>query len=283
MKHKLEHFVLLCAGDEFAGAVLSILYDLALYYAPVSRDFSVEFLDLRSKVKGPYQHSAIDLFYIFNGLRSTYGVLAFKTDHEITLENDDGVICPGAVFCIVYTQLIDARIRQLPEEISRVNAHNKRALKLGLPGTLTIEKWVRNLNRFQWKCAYCEGSYEVVEHIIPLNYSDSGTTPTNCVPACAKCNATKGPYHPAKLPNPTKAKIGEAVERVQSTMIYFNRPPKPLPPVRRLPNWTTARLSGQLDAPPVFYPDAEPKKPASIAESMGIKKDLAAMFERMRG
>lgn len=49
-------------------------------------------------------------------------------------------------------------------------------------------------------------------------------------------------------------------------------------------NWTQARLSGQMDAPPVVYPDVEkPKKPASMTESMGIKKDLAAMLEKMRG
>jgi hypothetical protein len=48
-------------------------------------------------------------------------------------------------------------------------------------------------------------------------------------------------------------------------------------------NWTLARLSGKLDAPPVVYPDVEkPAKPASITESMGIKKDLAAMLERVR-
>lgn len=49
-------------------------------------------------------------------------------------------------------------------------------------------------------------------------------------------------------------------------------------------NWTMARLSGKMDAPPVVYPDIEkPKKSASIADDMGIKGDLAAMFERMRG
>jgi hypothetical protein len=49
-------------------------------------------------------------------------------------------------------------------------------------------------------------------------------------------------------------------------------------------NWTMARLSGQMDASPVVYPDVEkPKKPLSATESMSIKGDLAAMLERMRG
>jgi hypothetical protein len=49
-------------------------------------------------------------------------------------------------------------------------------------------------------------------------------------------------------------------------------------------NWTLARLSGKLNAPPVVYSSVDkPEKSASITESMGIKKELAAMLERRRG
>jgi hypothetical protein len=59
--------------------------------------------------------------------------------------------------------------------------------------------------------------------------------------------------------------------------------PKTVSGTGAVKNWTLARLSGQMDAPPVVYPDAEPKKTPDITESMGIKKDLAAMLEKMRG
>jgi 5-methylcytosine-specific restriction endonuclease McrA len=99
-------------------------------------------------------------------------------------------------------------------EYGRVIYHCQRAEKLGLPATLTLEQWLDTLNHFNRKCAYCQGSYTVLEHFIPLNYP-VGTTKQNCVPSCNKCNGIKGPYHPEALPHKAAEKLGEAIQTIQ--------------------------------------------------------------------
>ncbi len=83
-------------------------------------------------------------------------------------------------------------------ENSRVQAHNKRAQVSKLPATLTIDAWLAALNYFNWKCAYCRGKYEGLEHYIPLSHG-GGTTADNCLPACATCNSRKNNLHPSEF------------------------------------------------------------------------------------
>jgi hypothetical protein len=88
------------------------------------------------------------------------------------------------------------------QEMEKVKQHNRRALDLGHPGTLTLDQWIRVLKLYSHTCAYCGGKYDVLEHFIPLTFPDSGTTQINCVPSCNSCNGLKGPYHPERiLPN----------------------------------------------------------------------------------
>ena len=89
-------------------------------------------------------------------------------------------------------------------EASRIAFQNKRAINLGLPGTLTLEEWIKTLEHFNWKCAYCQGKYVLLEHFIPLEFG-SGTTWENCVPSCASCNALKSSHHPEILSADTTA------------------------------------------------------------------------------
>lgn len=84
-------------------------------------------------------------------------------------------------------------------EIQRIAEQNKRADKLGLPATLTLEGWLKTLDYFHWKCAYCRGRFEVLEHFIPI-VQYGGTTADNCVPACRSCNRIKGGWHPNRAP-----------------------------------------------------------------------------------
>ena len=74
-------------------------------------------------------------------------------------------------------------------ELDRVARHNLRATRNDKPGTLSLEEWTATLKYFQWKCAYCGGPYQVLEHVAPVELS--GTTRTNCVPACTRCNRVK--------------------------------------------------------------------------------------------
>jgi|LakMenEpi03Aug12_release.lakeMendotaPanAssembly.Ray.scaffolds.fasta_scaffold1565665_1 hypothetical protein len=52
-----------------------------------------------------------------------------------------------------------------------------------------LKKWV--LKRDDYKCAYCGGLADQVDHVIPLRHNGSNY-PQNLVAACARCNAIKG-------------------------------------------------------------------------------------------
>lgn len=65
------------------------------------------------------------------------------------------------------------------------------ARRRGLPSTLTLEEWMRTIEHFQDRCAYCVRDWDVVEHVTPLD-EHGGTTVANCVPACHSCNISKG-------------------------------------------------------------------------------------------
>jgi hypothetical protein len=55
-----------------------------------------------------------------------------------------------------------------------------------------MEQWLKTLEYFDHKCAYCGGNYEVIEHYLPIH--KAGTTVSNCVPACFSCNVMKDKY-----------------------------------------------------------------------------------------
>ena len=71
----------------------------------------------------------------------------------------------------------------------RLRGQNQRAKQKGSRHDLTMEQWLETLEHFDYKCAYCGGSYEIIEHYLPI--SIAGTTVSNCVPACSRCNAMK--------------------------------------------------------------------------------------------
>jgi 5-methylcytosine-specific restriction endonuclease McrA len=87
------------------------------------------------------------------------------------------------------------RERILEGERRKVKYHNTRASRANLPATLTLEQWLETLDHYNWRCAYCQGAYSVLEHFIPLGHGE-GTVWGNCVPACYKCNTLKQAWNP---------------------------------------------------------------------------------------
>jgi hypothetical protein len=73
-----------------------------------------------------------------------------------------------------------------------LRGQNQRAKRAGARHDLTMEQWLETLRYFDYKCAYCGGNYEVIEHYIPVH--KAGTTVSNCVPACFSCNSIKDKY-----------------------------------------------------------------------------------------
>jgi 5-methylcytosine-specific restriction endonuclease McrA len=58
-------------------------------------------------------------------------------------------------------------------------------------GPIDYAKWEETLKAFDYKCLYCRNSYECLDHVVPV--TKGGTNHhTNCVPACNRCNTSKG-------------------------------------------------------------------------------------------
>lgn len=96
----------------------------------------------------------------------------------------------------------DCRPAELARERQRVANHNARAVQAGLRADLSLAQWMETLADFNGLCAYCqERPYEHLEHFIPLT-AGGGTTISNVVPACGRCNWSKGSDDP-DLPQPS--------------------------------------------------------------------------------
>ena len=90
----------------------------------------------------------------------------------------------------------NCRESELTRERLRVQMHNTRAAQAGLPADLTLEQWLETIMDFNGMCAYCqERPFEHLEHFIPID-AGGGTTLGNCVPACGRCNWSKGSSDP---------------------------------------------------------------------------------------
>ena len=61
----------------------------------------------------------------------------------------------------------------------------------GLPASLTLKEWLMIVEHFRWGCAFCDGKFESIEHVVRIA-DGGGTTADNCVPACLDCNQLHG-------------------------------------------------------------------------------------------
>lgn len=108
----------------------------------------------------------------------------------------------------------------------RVREHKQRraALQRSLPATFTPEQWLKCLEYWHHRCAYC-GAQQSFWHIIEQEHYLSMTaggeyTVLNIIPACKSCNASKG-NRPAEEWIPWKFKRRAA--RIMATIQkYFD-------------------------------------------------------------
>jgi len=77
-----------------------------------------------------------------------------------------------------------------PDKVA-ISFHKRRARKESLPDKLTKDEWQEILETFNYGCVYCGDDWEHQDHFIPLS-NGGGYTKENIVPACAKCNLSKG-------------------------------------------------------------------------------------------
>lgn len=79
------------------------------------------------------------------------------------------------------------RRKSTAAERQRVATQNTRARAAGLIADLSIEEWIAILDEHNYKCAYCGGPFECMEHKIPVA-AGGGTTKGNVIPSCNQCN-----------------------------------------------------------------------------------------------
>lgn len=82
---------------------------------------------------------------------------------------------------------------------------------------LRLNEWLKTLEHFSWKCAYCSGNYDCLEHFIPVSLGGL-TIRSNCVPACNMCNTRKREHYPQDV----KLIPTEAMQQVQSYLNQFS-------------------------------------------------------------
>jgi 5-methylcytosine-specific restriction endonuclease McrA len=80
-----------------------------------------------------------------------------------------------------------------PDKVKARNLRSKhrRRMKLENQPDVDILVWRETLELFEYKCAYCLDWATSLDHIVPV---DKGGTndPGNCIPACTRCNSSKG-------------------------------------------------------------------------------------------
>lgn len=76
-------------------------------------------------------------------------------------------------------------------EGDRVWKHKRRAFDKGRPSDLRTSQWLYLLVVYETRCAYCGGTADTMDHIVPLE-NGGGTTKTNVLPCCDACNQAKG-------------------------------------------------------------------------------------------
>jgi 5-methylcytosine-specific restriction endonuclease McrA len=153
------------------------------------------------------------------------------------------------------------------DEERRTVGQRWRAHKRGLPATLTVVEWVQTLIDFEYRCAYCRGSFHDLEHYVPISQG-GGTTVDNCVPACSSCNSSK--VRP-NVRSSTRRVSAESLDRVGGYL--QNR-------VQRTP--VTAERAGQtLPIPMRYWTDKYHSELAASGHNPHAEA-LAARFVRAR-
>ena len=78
------------------------------------------------------------------------------------------------------------------KKLTRRNGHRRRKeRKANAVGFCSKEQLEARIAYYGYRCAYCRGPYEHVDHVIPLSRGGAGW-PSNLVPSCASCNCSKG-------------------------------------------------------------------------------------------
>lgn len=76
----------------------------------------------------------------------------------------------------------------LPEKAAA--RRRRRAIEAGAAGSCTLAQIEARIAYYGYRCAYCGGPYEELDHVIPLSRGGSNWA-SNLRPACRSCNRRK--------------------------------------------------------------------------------------------
>lgn len=87
---------------------------------------------------------------------------------------------------------------QLVADRERQYTRTYRAAQYNAQGVVTAEQWATIVLSFGGLCAYCKDAPgNTTDHVIPLARGGNND-PENVVPACRRCNSSKGNRTPAE-------------------------------------------------------------------------------------
>ncbi len=105
------------------------------------------------------------------------------------------VLLDSCSFCRVTLSLQEQKLSYNKCRAKRiVLLNNRRARQRALPADLTVEQWIEVLGQSHGYCYHCHSFIGeqtlVLDHLVPLALG-GGTTLSNVVPSCQRCNADK--------------------------------------------------------------------------------------------
>lgn len=77
-------------------------------------------------------------------------------------------------------------------KVRMLKRHSTRVLKKKDRKYISVEDWINILIRFDHQCAYCPSKLDLsLDHVVPMSRGGKHTV-GNIVPACRRCNGSKG-------------------------------------------------------------------------------------------
>lgn len=94
-------------------------------------------------------------------------------------------------------------------ESYRIARHKEESYRKGRPYQLLLREWAETLRYYHWRCAYCDGPFESLDHFLPVSQGGA-TWVGNVVPACLSCQMAKG----SQIPQAVTAIPQERIESI---------------------------------------------------------------------
>lgn len=83
-------------------------------------------------------------------------------------------------------------------ESYRIARHKEASYRQNRPCNLLLGEWAETLRHYNWRCAFCKGPFESIDHFIPVSRGGASWV-GNVVPACLSCQAAKGNLLPEEI------------------------------------------------------------------------------------